>query len=219
MQNCHFKKIRIIFFIICVFNFVKLNSQFELGVKGGLSFNSGENESYFFESENRSHNLFETNNGFHIGIYTKLDLFKSLFIQPEIYYSSIKRKYDLTFPLDHEQYIVDKYQLKRVNVPVLIGIDLFDWASLFAGPNFSLNSKIFFEQNNQEISIDNLYEKSKIYLNYGLSLQFKKIIVDIRFERGFDEKEIKIVEKIIDNVNQIVKSDGMLTVVSLGYRF
>ena len=82
-----------------------------------------------------------------------------------------------------------------------------------------LNSKIFFEQNNQEISIDNLYEKSKIYLNYGLSLQFKKIIVDIRFERGFDEKEIKIVEKIIDNVNQIVKSDGMLTVVSLGYRF
>ena len=49
MQNCHFKKIRILFFIICVFNFVKLNSQLELGVKGGLSFNSGENESYFFD--------------------------------------------------------------------------------------------------------------------------------------------------------------------------
>ena len=219
MQSCNFKKIRIFFFLIFISFNNQLISQLELGIKGGLGFNSGQNLNYFFESENRSHNLFETNNGLHIGFYTKMKVFNSFFIQPEVYYSLIKRKYDITFPLDHEKYVVDKYQQNRIILPLLFGIELIDWASLYVGPNFSLNSKVFFEQNKQEIAIDNLYEKSEIYLQYGLSLKFKKIIVGLRIERGFEDKEIKVVEKIIDDINQIVKSEGFLTMISLGYQF
>jgi len=219
MQNSYFKKIISLFFLIFTFLSNNLNSQFEIGVKGGLSFNAGLNQDYFFESENMSYNLFEKNNGYHVGLYTKIKLLKSFFIQPEIYYSSINRKYDLTFPADHEKYIVDEYRHNRIIIPVLVGIDLFDRVSLFLGPNFNFNSKMFFEENTQEISIDDLYEKSKIYLQYGLSVKFKKLIIDFRVERGFDEREIKFVENITNDIDQIVKSDGLLTMMSIGYQF
>ena len=219
MQNSYFKKIISLFFLIFTFLSNNLNSQFEIGVKGGLSFNAGLNQDYFFESENMSYNLFEKNNGYHVGLYTKIKLLKSFFVQPEIYYSSINRKYDLTFPADHEKYIVDEYRQNRIIIPVLVGMDLFDRVSLFVGPNFNFNSKMFFEENTEEISIDDLYEKSKIYLQYGLSVKFKKLIIDFRVERGFDEREIKFVENITNDIDQIVKSDGLLTMMSIGYQF
>ena len=219
MQNSYFKKIIPLFFLIVNFFSNNLNSQFEIGVKGGLSFNAGLNQDYFFESENMSYNLFEKNNGYHVGLYTKIKLLKSFFIQPEIYYSSINRKYDLTFPADHEKYIVDEYRQNRIIIPVLVGMDLFDRVSLFVGPNFNFNSKMFFEENTEEISIDDLYEKSKIYLQYGLSIKFKKLIIDFRVERGFNEREIKFVENITNDIDQIVKSDGLLTMMSIGYQF
>ena len=219
MQNSYFKKIISLFFLIFTFLSNNLNSQFEIGVKGGLSFNAGLNQDYFFESENMSYNLFEKNNGYHVGLYTKIKLLKSFFVQPEIYYSSINRKYDLTFPADHEKYIVDEYRHNRIIIPVLVGMDLFDRVSLFVGPNFNFNSKMFFEENTEEISIDDLYEKSKIYLQYGLSVKFKKLIIDFRVERGFDEREIKFVENITNDIDQIVKSDGLLTMMSIGYQF
>ena len=219
MQNSYFKKIISLFFLIFTFLSNNLNSQFEIGVKGGLSFNAGLNQDYFFESENMSYNLFEKNNGYHVGLYTKIKLLKSFFVQPEIYYSSINRKYDLTFPADHEKYIVDEYRHNRIIIPFLVGMDLFDRVSLFVGPNFNFNSKMFFEENTEEISIDNLYEKSKIYLQYGLSVKFKKLIIDFRVERGFDEREIKFVENITSDIDQIVKSDGLLTMMSIGYQF
>ena len=208
-----------VFFLIVNFFSKSLNWQFEIGVKGGLSFNAGLNQDYFFESENMSYNLFEKNNGNHVGLDTKIKLLKSFYIQPEIYYSSINRKYDLTFPADHEKYIVDEYRQNRIIIPVLVGMDLFDRVSLFVGPNFNFNSKMFFEENTEEISIDNLYEKSKIYLQYGLSVKFKKLIIDFRVERGFDEREIKFVENITNDIDQIVKSDGLLTMMSIGYQF
>ena len=219
MQKSYFKKIISLFFLIFTFFINNLNSQFEIGLKGGLSFNTGLNQDYFFESEKMSYNLFEKNNGYHVGLYTKIKLLKSFFVQPEIYYSSINRKYDLTFPADHEKYIVDEYRHNRIIIPVLVGMDLFDRVSLFVGPNFNFNSKMFFEENTQEISIDDLYEKSKIYLQYGLSVKFKKLIIDFRVERGFDEREIKFVENITNDIDQIVKSDGLLTMMSIGYQF
>ena len=83
----------------------------------------------------------------------------------------------------------------------------------------NVNNKIFFNENNETITLENLYDRSEIYLNYGLSVKLKKLIIDFRFERGFNEKEIRIVDIIVDDVNQIVKSNGLLTIITLGYKF
>ena len=222
MQKSNFKKI--IFFlslssIFILFMNTKASSQLEIGAKGGLSLNSINNQNFFFESENISYNVFEKNNGYRIGFYTKIKLFKSLFIQPEIYYSYVKKKYELTFPLDHENFVVDEFEKNRIIVPILIGFDLFDRFSLFGGPNFNFNNKIFFNQNNQSITLENLYDRAEIYLNYGISVKFKKLIIDFRFERGFNDKEINVVDVIVNDVDQIVKSNNLLTIITLGYKF
>ena len=52
-----------------------------------------------------------------------------------------------------------------------------------------------------------------------LSIIYKKLIIDFRFERGFNEKEIKVVDVIVDDVDQIVKSNNLLTIITLGYKF
>ena len=62
MQKSNFKKtIRCLITLSTLF-FLSNNkalSQLEIGIKGGLSFNSVNNQSFFFESENMSHNVFE----------------------------------------------------------------------------------------------------------------------------------------------------------------
>ena len=116
-------------------------------------------------------------------------------------------------------YVVDEYKQERIIVPALIGIDLFDKVSLFIGPNFSFKSDVFFEENNEKITLKNLYDKSNIYLQYGISINFKKITIDFRIEKGKNDREIKIVENITEQINQIVQSDDLLTMVSLGYKF
>ena len=220
MQESYFKKvIDLILVFVFILNSNTLFSQIELGLKGGLSFNSVSNKTFFFESEDMSHNLFEKSSGTHIGLYTKIKFLNSFFIQPEVYYSSIKKKYDLTFPLDHEMYVVDEYKQNRIIVPVLIGFDLFNRVSLFVGPNFSFNSNIFFEDNDENITLNSLYQKSNINLQYGLSVKFNKIVIDFRIERGFNDREIKIVDTIINDVDQIIESDGFLTMMSIGYKF
>jgi len=220
MQESYFKKvIDLILVFVFILNSNSQFSQIELGLKGGVSFNSVSNKTFFFESENMSHNLFEKSSGAHIGLYSKIKFLNSFFIQPEIYYSSIKKKYDLTFPLDHEMYVVDEYKQNRIIVPVLIGFDFLNRVSLFLGPNFSFNSNMFFEDNNETITINSFYKKYNIYLQYGLSIKFNKVVIDFRIERGFNDREIKIVDTIINDVDQIIESDGLLTMISLAYKF
>ena len=55
---------------------------------------------------------------------------------------------------------------------------------------------------------------------YGMSLNFGKLGFDFRINRGFGEKEIVYVEKVLGgNKNQIVRTDGLMTMLSAKYRF
>tara|TARA_B100001027_G_C16182133_1_gene291992 strand:- start:31 stop:699 length:669 start_codon:yes stop_codon:yes gene_type:complete len=222
VQKSNFKKIIRLLILSSIFilsNSNRVLSQLEFGVKAGLSFNSVNNKSFFFESENLSHNVFEKNNGYRLGFYTKIKLIRSAFIQPEIHYSHIKKKYDLTFPLGHESFVVDEFKQNRIIIPIIIGVDILDRFSLFAGPNFNFNNRFFFNENNETITLENFYDRSEIYLNYGLMIKFNSLIIDFRFERGFNKKEIKVVDKILGDLDQIVQSDDLLTIISLGYQF
>ena len=49
--------------------------------------------------------------------------------------------------------MVDEFEKNRIIVPILIGIDLFDRFSLFGGPNFNFNNKIFFNETIEEITL------------------------------------------------------------------
>ena len=109
----------------------------------------------------------------------------------------------------------------RINIPILVGIDVFrKRISFFGGPTFNFVSDVFFDENNLKESISDLYSKSLLTLQYGASLNFNKLSFDFRIDKGFGDREIVYAEQLLgENKNQIVKTDGLLTMISVSYKF
>ena len=231
MQKSNFKKKLIkfkIFLILFMFS-SSATAQIEFGVKGGLNFNYGNNETYLIEGwkkcsicplESQYFNIFDKKTGHFFGLYSKIK-FGGFFLQPEFLYTKINSKYDLTYSWNIMGEIVDEFSEKRIQIPVTVGIDLLQGKlSFFGGPAFNFISDVYFTDNNENQSITDLYEKSLITLQYGMSLNFGKLGFDFRINRGFGEKEIVYVEKVLGgNKNQIVRTDGLMTMLSAKYRF
>ena len=205
------------------------NAQVEFGIKGGLNFNYANNETYLIEGwkkcsictlESQYFNIFDKKTGHFFGLYSKIK-FGGFFLQPEFLYTKINSKYDLTYSWNIMGEIVDEFSENRIQIPVTVGIDLLQGKlSFFGGPAFNFISDVYFTENNENQSIADLYEKSLITLQYGMSLNFGKLGFDFRINRGFGEKEIVYVEKVLGgNKNQIVRTDGLMTMLSAKYRF
>ena len=204
-------------------------AQVEFGIKGGLNFNYANNETYLIEGwkkcsictlESQYFNIFDKKTGHFFGLYSKIK-FGGFFLQPEFLYTKINSKYDLTYSWNIMGEIVDEFSENRIQIPVTVGIDLLQGKlSFFGGPAFNFISDVYFTENNENQSIADLYEKSLITLHYGMSLNFGKLGFDFRINRGFGEKEIVYVEKVLGgNKNQIVRTDGLMTMLSAKYRF
>ena len=231
MQKSNFKKKLIIFkaFLILFMISSSATAQIEFGIKGGLNFNYANNETYLIEGwkkcsictlESQYFNIFDKKTGHFFGLYSKIK-FGGFFLQPEFLYTKINSKYDLTYSWNIMGEIVDEFSENRIQIPVTVGIDLLQGKlSFFGGPAFNFISDVYFTENNEDQSIADLYEKSLITLQYGMSLNFGKLSFDFRINRGFGEKEIVYVEKVLGgNKNQIVRTDGLMTMLSAKYRF
>ena len=228
MQKSNFKKklITLKAFLILFMISSSTTAQIEFGIKGGLNFNSGLNETYLIEAlqsqgkPDGDFNIFDKKTGHFFGLYSKIE-FGGFFLQPEFLYAKINSKYDLTYSWNIMGEIVDEFSENRIQIPVTVGIDLLQGKlSFFGGPAFNFISDVYFTENNENQSIADLYEKSLITLQYGMSLNFGKLGFDFRINRGFGEKEIVYVEKVLGgNKNQIVRTDGLMTMLSAKYRF
>ena len=204
-------------------------AQIEFGIKGGLNFNYANNETYLIEGwkkcsictlESQYFNIFDKKTGHFFGLYSKIK-FGRFYVQPEFLYTKIKSEYDLTYTWNLMGEIINEFSENRIQIPVKVGIDLLQGKlSFFGGPAFNFISDVYFTENNENQSIADLYEKSLITLQYGMSLNFGKLGFDFRINRGFGEKEIVYVEKVLGgNKNQIVRTDGLMTMLSAKYRF
>ena len=214
-----------IFLILFIFSSSAI-AQIEFGIKGGLNFNSGLNETYLIEAlqsqgkPDGDFNIFDKKTGHFFGLYSKIK-FGRFFIQPEFLFAKINNKYDLTYSWNIMGEIVDEFSENRIQIPVTVGIDLLQGKlSFFGGPAFNFVSDVYFDENGTKQTISELYEKSLVTLRYGMSLNFGKLGFDFRINRGFGEKEIVYVEKVLTgNKNQIVRSNGLMTMLSAKYRF
>ena len=228
MQKINIKKKRIIlkiFLILFIFS-SSVTAQIEFGIKGGLNFNSGLNETYLIEAlqsqgkPDGDFNIFDKKTGHFFGLYSKIK-FGRFYIQPEFLYAKINSEYDLTYTWNLLGKIINEFSENRIQIPVTVGIGLLQGKlNFFGGPAFNFISDVYFTENNENLSIADLYEKSLITLQYGISLNFGKLGFDFRINRGFGEKEIVYVEKVLGgNKNQIVRTDGLMTMLSAKYRF
>ena len=202
------KKINILFLIISLSGF----SQFEYGLKGGISFNSNLNINSKIESIDNSINIFESRNGQHIGVFLKLSI-TDFFIRPEFIYSKIKNSYDIPYVLVQTQNVVTDFDQYKIDIPVMLGYKVFGFVKIFAGPRFEFIKNVSYDN----IDVDDLKNQYRLGLQYGLGLKFGKFEIDLRAERGFSENEINFMENQADIKNQYITSQGRLYLLGVSY--
>ena len=202
------KKINLLFLIISLSAF----SQFEYGLKGGISFNSNLNINSKIESIDNSINIFESRNGQHIGVFLKLSI-SDFFIRPEIIYSKIKNSYDIPYDLPRTENIVTDFNQHKIDVPVMLGYKVFGLVNLFAGPRFEFIKNVSYDN----IDLNDLKNQYTLGLQYGIGLKFGKFEIELRAERGFSENEINFMENKAEIKNQYITSQGRLYLLGVSY--
>ena len=202
------KKINLLFLIISLSAF----SQFEYGLKGGISFNSNLNINSKIESIDNSINIFESRNGQHIGVFLKLSI-NDFFIRPEIIYSKIKNSYDIPYVLVRTENIVTDFNQHKIDVPVMLGYKVFELENLFAGPRFEFIKNVSYDN----IDLNDLKNQYTLGLQYGIGLKFGKFEIELRAERGFSENEINFMENKAEIKNQYITSQGRLYLLGVSY--
>jgi len=202
------KKLNLLFLIISLSAF----SQFEYGLKGGISFNSNLNINSKIESIDNSINIFESRNGQHIGVFLKLSI-NDFFIRPEIIYSKIKNSYDIPYDLPQTENIVTDFNQHKIDVPVMLGYKVFGLVNLFAGPRFEFIKNVSYDN----IDLNDLKNQYTLGLQYGIGLKFGKFEIELRAERGFSENEINFMENKAEIKNQYITSQGRLYLLGVSY--
>ncbi|MFT5752555.1 MAG: hypothetical protein ACI828_000385 [Flavobacteriales bacterium] len=157
----------------------------KFGIKGGFNFGATG------DITDISNQNFEADNkvGYHLGVLAKLK-FAGIFLQPEIVYTRLTADYKNTINVDAD------YTLSKLDVPVLVGIDIIGPLSLKAGPAFQLVL-------NNELDSDGFDAgdpKNSFTIGYqiGAGLQLGRLGVDLRYENAFSENDTSVTSDFSD---------------------
>ena len=136
----------------------------------------GDNGDYFGSIGDNAKNP-DRNIGYHIGVFGKIG--NKLYFRPELVYTATKSDYDS-----------NEFTVKKIDAPLLIGLKVLGPISVFGGPSLQYILDTEFEG----ISIDNVEDDFSVGLNFGIGLNFNKIGIDLRYERGFNNNEATFID-------------------------
>lgn len=186
------------------------NAQFDYGIKAGLSFNTnGELKNFINDVEKVIDTKGSAKTGFNVGFYSKIDL-GPVFIRPELVYTRTTSEYTID---QHKS----NFNTSRLDLPVLLGVELVGPLAIMAGPAFQYTLNNDFTA--KELKYSNIKNKFTAGLNIGLSAHFGKLGVDARYERGFSKNEVSFINKnITDTSKYTLDSRPQQFIVSLSYK-
>lgn len=147
------------------------------GIKGGLNYNGNGD---YFESINANAQNPDRNVGYHIGIFGKIG--DDIYFKPELVYTSTKSSYNS-----------DDFRMKKFDAPLLVGAKILGPLSVFGGPSL----QYIVDTDFNGITIDDVKNDFTVGLNFGVGLNFKKVGIDLRYERGFSNNEATFINNNI----------------------
>ena len=206
--------------LCCTFIFTLLtittHSQINYGIKGGLNFNSPKEANIGgtvygdFNAENRL--------GYHLGVFIEAKVpVLGIFVRPEVNYTSIKSEYNGLVKSGPQALTINK-----IDVPVLIGAKIIGPLRVFLGPSLQYIIKSDFEINEfKNVNTDAF----SVGMQVGVGLQFGKLGIDARWERGLSKSESKfatdanlLADPIFMNVEVNFDTRPNQFILSLSYR-
>jgi hypothetical protein len=151
------------------------------GIKGGLNYNA--NGDYFESAGDAARNP-DRNIGYHVGVFGKFGASK-VYLRPELVYTKTKSDYDGA-----------DFDMSKLDVPVLLGINLIGPLHVFTGPSFQYILDTEFDG----VTIDDVENDFSVGMNIGAGVSFGKFGIDLRYERGFNDNEASFINTNITNL-------------------
>lgn len=167
------------------------------GIKGGLNYNAnGE----YFESINTNVKNPDRNIGYHVGLFGKFG--DKLYLRPELVYTATKSDYDSA-----------TFSLKKLDAPVLVGINVIGPISAFGGPSF----QYILDSDFEGVTIDKIENDFTVGVNFGIAVNFESFGIDLRYERGLGDNEATFLSNnnIAINDRLDTRPDQLILSVSL----
>ena len=151
-------------------------SQIDFGFKIGVNFDSMGGLSYAENFINPS-NL-QSKTGYHIGIFSdfKIPFFN---LRQELDYSKNISSYNEV-----------KVEINKFQLPILVGYNIIKPINLIIGPSF----QYLIKKKSENIILDSFKEKYTTSFIFGLEFNIKRIIISARYERGFTDNEVLIID-------------------------
>lgn len=170
------------------------------GITGGLNYGANGN---YFESAEAAAKDPDRNVGYHIGIFGKIG--NRFFFRPELVYTKTKSDYE-----------GDKFDLSKLDAPMLVGVKVIGPLNVFAGPAFQYILDSEFEG----IGINDIDNDFSVGLHIGAGVNLGKLGIDLRYERGFSENEAKFINTNIAALpNSRVDTRPDQLILSLSVKF
>ena len=168
----------------------------DYGLKFGVNLNNSSNISII--SQDFDPNISKKDyDGYNIGGFISLQgLLMDL--RGELQYVKIKNSNDL---------IQD-----RIEIPITLGYKVLPFLSLFVGPSFHY----VLDEKSSTFLLNNIEDRTTMGLNIGTRLYIGKIQFDLRYERGLNEIETKIIN---ENNLDIARIDSRKSLVSFGVSY
>jgi len=186
-------------FIQCIFlvlftTYAVAQNDSDFGLKAGLNYNS--NGKFFNDAENAAEDP-SKNIGYHVGLFGKIDL-GLLYLRPEAIYTRTS-----------SEYRSGNFKLSKLDAPILLGADILGPISIFAGPSLQYILKNEFK----DFSLEEANDTFTVGAQFGVALNFERIGVDLRYERGLSKNEIDFTD--IDGSRVDARPDQFILSLSL----
>jgi hypothetical protein len=187
-------------FLAVAFAFISLSTNAQkgsaFGFKGGLNYSA--NGDYFESIGDNAENP-DRNIGYHIGVFGKIG--DQIYFRPELIYTATKSDYDS-----------NDFNVKKIDAPLLIGLKVLGPLSVFGGPSLQYILDTEFDG----IDVDDVKDDFSVGLNFGVGVNFNKVGVDLRYERGFSDNEATFINNNIgSNVSSRIDTRPDQLILSL----
>lgn len=152
----------------------------------------------------------KNNAGFNFGLSAKVNLPLSLFLMPEIYYTTLKSEFTEPGGTTLE------VKSNRVDVPVLLGYNVLgEMLGVFAGPVASYNLSTDNQFNDFK---ENAKNEFTVGYQFGAQVQLQRFIINGRYEGAFTDDQRDFIN---NNTNQTIRYDSRpkMLILGLGYQF
>ena len=161
-------------------------AQLQWGLKGGLNFSdqlklsnlniSNTPDSFDYVTDQQT--------GWHAGLFSQVN-FAVFRLRSELNYSTT------TTSIDNESFTIN-----TVDLPLTFGYKFLPPFSVFVGPVFQYQIT---DDSFESFAVDNLENELKTGLHLGVRAYFKKVGIDLRYERPFSPSE----QELINPSNQM----------------